>query len=50
VVNNHLATGLVKYFVSYGRYDQAMSFFGNLRESDPKVDALVAQIQMSMGS
>ena len=50
VATNHLTTALMKYFCITGRWEEGINLFHKLREREPDVDLLLAQLYLEMGS
>jgi Chs5-Arf1p-binding protein BUD7/BCH1 len=50
IATNHLTSALLKYFSTAGRFEQGVSLFTKLRESDPEVNLLLAQLYLDMGT
>jgi Chs5-Arf1p-binding protein BUD7/BCH1 len=49
VATNHLTTALMRYFCITGRWEQGVNLFQKLREREPDVDLLLAQLYLEMG-
>jgi Chs5-Arf1p-binding protein BUD7/BCH1 len=49
IATNHLTTALMKYFAISGRWEQGINLFHKLREQEPEVDLLLAQLFLEMG-
>ena len=49
VATNHLTTALMKYFCITGRWEEGINLFHKLREREPDVDLLLAQLYLEMG-
>ena len=45
---NHLTSALMKYFSITGRWDQGINLFHRIREQEPDVDLLLAQLYLEM--
>ena len=46
---NHLTAALMKYFGITGRWQQGLNLFQKLKETEPEVDLLLAQLHLEMG-
>jgi Chs5-Arf1p-binding protein BUD7/BCH1 len=46
---NHLTSALMKYFCITGRWEQGINLFQRLRQREPEVDLLLAQLYLEMG-
>lgn len=49
IATNHLTTAIMKYFNITGRWEQGIDLFHKLREREPDVDLLLAQLYLEMG-
>ena len=47
---NHLTSALLKYFSISGRWEQGRNLLLKLREHEPEVDLLLAQLYLQMGA
>jgi len=45
---NHLTSALMKYFTITGRWEQGVNLFHRIREHEPDVDLLLAQLYLEM--
>ena len=48
LVNNHLAKGLLKYFITFARLETGVKFFSNLIEKEKKLSVLLAQLFINL--
>lgn len=48
LATNHLTSALMKYFSVTGRWDQGINLFHRIREQEPDVDLLLAQLYLEM--
>jgi Chs5-Arf1p-binding protein BUD7/BCH1 len=46
---NHLSSALMKYFSITGRWEQGIALFQRLKEREPEVNLLLAQLFLEMG-
>ena len=47
---NHLTSAIMKYFKVTGRWEQGINLFHRLRQREPEVDLLLAQLYLEMGT
>jgi len=49
LATNHLTNAIMRYFSITGRWEQGIDLFHKLREREPDVDLLLAQLYIEMG-